>query len=502
MSMESFDLIVIGGGPGGHAVAEEAALQGARVCIIERNGWGGTCTHRGCVPTKALLVCSRHYVDLKKIKRFGISLGEAGFDYAVIRRHRAQMTRISALGVEKTLQAAGVTMRNGYGRILSSGKVQWTSATGESETLAASHLVIAWGSEPSLPPFLLPKQDIDGRESPASRRGTSSRSEALISESGALSSVAAASANDGRRSPDDVPGRIPGRVLTSDAFLQLAALPQSVVIIGGSVIGVEFATFLAEVGTKVEIVEILPSILPYEEEEAAEFLARELQKMGIKIHTALSVGSLEEKGGGVIVGGDRDGNRLELEAEYALVCTGRRPRIDEESLREMDIRYDRRGIAVNEHQETNIAGIYAIGDVTGGIMLAHRAQQQGRALASRLFGDGTVVYREEMVPSVTYTHPPIARIGLTERQARENGWNVEIRRTDYGVNIMARTELAGPGFAKFIFHAGRLVGATIAGEGAPDLIAALTLAMTVGADLKTLRGWILPHPTLSEVLRL
>jgi len=130
------------------------------------------------------------------------------------------------------------------------------------------------------------------------------------------------------------------------------------------------------------------------------------------------------------------------------------------------------------------------------------AGQQGRALASRLFGDGAVVCREDAVPAVTYTHPPIARIGLTEGQAREKGWDVEIVRNDYGANIMARAELAGQGFAKFIFQANQLVGATIAGAGAPDLIAALTLAVTAGVDRRTLQSWILPHPTLSEILRL
>jgi dihydrolipoamide dehydrogenase len=166
----------------------------------------------------------------------------------------------------------------------------------------------------------------------------------------------------------------------------------------------------------------------------------------------------------------------------------------------MGIRYDRRGIAVNDRQETSVPGIYALGDVTGGIMLAHRAMQQGLSLASRLFGDGSIVYREDFVPSVTYSHPPIARVGLTELQARERGWSVDILRTDFGANIMARTELAPQGFAKLIFHKGILAGATVVGAGAPDLIASLSLALAAGAGLKTLQSWVIPHPTLSESL--
>jgi len=500
MSEEIFDLIVIGGGPGGHAAAEEAARQGARVCIIERDSWGGTCTHRGCIPTKALLTCSRHYAEMKKLKRLGISPGAAAFDYAAIRRHREQMVRIAALGVEKSLQEAGVEMRTGSGLILAPGQVRWTNAAGEGEILAAPHIVIAWGAEPSLPPFL-----VSDRQAVSPQASVQDESAVPAKENAAhpagLSSPAGGFTTDQQPSPAGSPIRLPERLLTSDAFLQLAVLPQSVVIIGGSVIGVEFATFLAELGSRVEIVEILPKILPYEEEEAAALLAKELQRLGIKIRTATQVTSLEEKGEGILVKGTQDGKDIEIAVEYALVCTGRRPRLDEASLQELGIRYDRRGIVVDERQETNIAGIYAVGDVTGGIMLAHRAQQQGRALANRLFGDGTVVYREELVPSVTYSHPPVARVGLTERQARENSWQVEIHRTDYGANIMARTELAGQGFAKFIFLNQRLVGATIVGEGAPDLIASLALGLTAGAELKTLRDWIIPHPTLSEILR-
>ncbi|MFA5180795.1 MAG: FAD-dependent oxidoreductase [Syntrophales bacterium] len=479
MSEEIFDLIVIGGGPGGHAAAEEAARNGARVCIVEQAQWGGTCTHRGCVPTKALLVCSRHFAALKKLNRLGITAGATGYDFNVIRRHRDQMVRIAALGVEKSLKDAGVEMKIGTGKIVSPGEVAWTDPDGQSVTLTARHIVIAWGSEPSLPPF-----PMTPHLSPCT-------------QSAAPSVPAAAVSNP---PPAPAPRQAPARILTSDTFLQLTTLPKSMVIIGGGVIGVEFATFLAELGIPVQIVEILPVIIPYEEEEAATLLLKELNRIGVKVLTATRVEDVREGPEEVCITALKDGQAMELKAEYALFCMGRRPRLDEEALTKLGIRHDRRGVAVNEKQETNIAGIYAVGDVTGGIMLAHLAMQQGRALASRLFGDGSIVCREDIVPSVTYSHPPVARVGLTERQAREKGWSVEIVRTDYGANIMARTELAGLGFAKFIFHNTNLVGATIVGAGAPDLIASLSLALTTGASLKTMQSWIIPHPTLSECL--
>jgi len=495
MSNLSFDMIVIGGGPGGHTAAEEAARYGARVCIVEKAQWGGTCTHRGCIPTKALLTCSRHFAELKKLNRLGITAGETGYDFTAIRRHRDQMVRIAALGVEKSLKDAGVEMKVGEGKIVSPGEVAWTNPAGQSEAMTARHIVVAWGSEPALPPF------------PITRHLSSSpQSSALLIQAAIAASPSSSpstqSSTLGTPPATPAPPHSSSRILTSDTFLQLTTLPQSVVIIGGGVIGVEFATFLAELGVPVQIVEIFPTIIPYEEEEAATVLLKELNRIGVKVLTATKIEDIREGPEGVCISAGKDGQAMELNAEYALLCTGRRPRLDEESLINLGIRYDRRGVAVDESQETNIAGIYAVGDVTGGIMLAHRAMQQGRALASRLFGDGSVTFQEDTVPSVTYSHPPIARVGLTEKQAREKGWPVEIVRTDYGANIMARTELAGQGFAKFIFHKSNLVGATIVGAGAPDLIASLSLAMTTGADLKTLKSWIIPHPTLTEVLKL
>jgi dihydrolipoamide dehydrogenase len=480
MAEKIFNLLVIGGGPGGHAAAEEAAQHGARVGIVEKAQWGGTCTHRGCVPTKALLVCSGHFAALKKLNRLGITTGQAGYDFHAIRRHRDQMVRIAALGVEKSLKDAGVEMMAGSGKITSPGTVAWSDAAGKSEVLAARQIVIAWGSEPVLPPFPM-------------------TSHLSASPQAAVPSLPDAAVITPPPAP--APQHHPGRILTSDTFLQLTNLPQSMVIIGGSVIGVEFATFLAELGVPVQIVEVLPAILPYEEEEASTLLGKELNRIGVKILTSTKVEAIHEGPEAVsIVAAAQDGQTMELTAEYALICTGRRPRLDEEALTSMGIRYDRRGIAVNASQETNVAGIYAVGDVTGGVMLAHRAAQQGRALASRLYGDGSVTYREEIVPAVTYSHPPIARIGLTEAQARAQGWSVETVRNDYGANIMARTELAPQGFAKFIFHKDNLVGATVVGAGAPDLIASLGLALAAGADIKTLQSWIIPHPTLSESL--
>jgi dihydrolipoamide dehydrogenase len=193
---------------------------------------------------------------------------------------------------------------------------------------------------------------------------------------------------------------------------------------------------------------------------------------------------------------------LEFSAGLALISTGRKPSLRLEELEALGVRHDRQGIIVDSLQQTNIPGIHAIGDVTGGAMLAHRAMQQGKALAGRLLGNPQFDYREETVPAVVYSHPQISRVGLTEAEAREKGLAVEIHRTDFAANITARATHLGQGFVKLIFHGERLRGATIAGDQAGELIAPLSLAIASGLGRKELRDWIIPHPTLSEILGL
>jgi dihydrolipoamide dehydrogenase len=477
--LETFDILVIGAGPGGHAAAVRAARLGAQVVIIEKNGWGGTCTHRGCIPTKALLACSRRYAELKKLGRMGVRVADPSFDYAAMKRHQEQIVKISAMGVQKSLKESGVEMKSGEGRILSPSEVEWTAPDGRRERLSARNLVIAGGSEPALPPGVHPSE----------------------------------------------------RILTSDGLLSLRTLPESLLIVGGSVIGVEFATLFAELGVRVTLIEMVGQILPGEEGEAAALLTQELKKLGVAVHTGMRMETIRETGSGVqllavpdapgaetrqaqdppgahLLGkGDEDphgirpAGPLGLSADYALICTGRKPRFSAEDLNAMGIHHDRRGIVVDERQMTNVPGIYAVGDVTGGMMLAHRAMQQGKGLAARLCS-GREIRCRDTVLSVVYTHPQIARVGLTEEEALRKGIAVEVHRADFAANITARTALLGPGFVKLLFDRDRLVGATIAGDQAGKLIASLSLAMAAGLDRRQLEEWIIPHPTLSEVLGL
>jgi dihydrolipoamide dehydrogenase len=444
---EQYDLIVIGGGPGGVAAAETAAVKGKRVLIIEKDGWGGTCTHRGCIPTKALLTCSKHYADLKKLKRVGINIPSAAFDFPAMKKHQQQIVKVAALGAQKILSDAQVVTKSGTGEILSPREVRYTDAAGESEIVLAQNIIIAWGSVP---------QVLSGINTSA-------------------------------------------RIMTSDDILNMDSLPESIIIVGGSFIGVEYATLCAELGVKVTLVELLERILPQEDEEAADVLKQALMRLGVVVHTATKLVSLHEAAGGVMLQAQKDSGLLEIQAGCALLCTGRKPLLHTGQLDKLGVEYTSAGIRVDRQMMTNVDGIYAVGDVTGGMMLAHRAAGQARIAAGHICKESIYSYNEDNIPSVVYSHPQIARVGYTRKRAESEGLAIEVVKSDYSANIMARAELLGQGFVKAVFHNDKIIGATIAGEDAAELIAPLALAVSTELTRKQLRAWVIPHPTLSEI---
>ncbi|HLZ19795.1 MAG TPA: FAD-dependent oxidoreductase, partial [Smithellaceae bacterium] len=246
---EQYDLVVIGGGPGGLTASETAAGLKKKVLIIEKDGWGGTCTHRGCIPTKAFLTCSRFYTDLKKLKRLGVNVTGAAFDFAVMKKHREQTVKIAALGAQKVLADAGVETRQGTAEIMSPREVRLTDAAGQEQLIATDNILIAWGSVPQILPGMTPSQ----------------------------------------------------KIMTSDDILNIPALPASMIIAGGSFIGVEYATVFAELGVKIILVELLDRILPMEDDEAAGLLGQELARLGIALHTSTRLLSLKESASGVVM---------------------------------------------------------------------------------------------------------------------------------------------------------------------------------------------------------
>ena len=444
---EQYDLVIIGGGPGGITAAEIAAINKKRVLVIEKNGWGGTCTHRGCIPTKALLTCSKFYADLKKLKRVGVNISAAAVDFSVMKKHQQQIVKVAALGAQKVLSDAKVETKSGIGEILSPKEVSFTDSSGESEIISARNILIAWGSVPQVLPGINASKNI----------------------------------------------------LTSDDILNVNLLPESIIIVGGSFIGVEYATVFAELGVKVVLVELLDRILPLEDEEAADLLNQELTRLGIAIHTSTKLMSLKDTDSGIVLLAQKNGEQLEMRASCALLCTGRKPLLHTEQLDKLGIHYERTGIKIDQNMMTNVPGIYAIGDVTGGMMLAHRASQQAKVAAGHICGVSNYSYDERFIPSVVYSHPQIARVGYTQKAAEAEGLSVDIIKSQYAANIIARAELMSQGFVKAFFHADKLIGATIVGEHAAELISSLALAVSQELTKKQLRSWIIPHPSLSEI---
>jgi len=355
--------------------------------------------------------------------------------------------KVSALGAQKVLTEGKVETKLGTGEITSPKEVRFTDASGKSEKCYTQNIIIAWGSVPQILPGI------------------------NLSE----------------------------RIFTSDGLLNLSSLPSSIIIVGGSVIGVELATFFAELGVKVTIVEILDRIIPLEDQECAEMLSQELIRMGVAVNTSTKLESLKDTGSGIIMLARKDGKPLEMSADCALLCTGRKPLLNTEELDKLGIEYTKAGIKIDKNMMTNLAGIYAVGDVTGGMMLAHRAIQQAKFAAGYIFGDNDFSYNENFIPSAVYSHPQIARVGFTQKRAEDEGLSVEVVKSNYSANIIARAELLGQGFVKAIFHQDKLIGATIAGEDAAELIAPLILAVSNGLTKKQMRSWVLPHPTLSEI---
>ena len=444
---EKYDLVVIGGGPGGLAAAEIAAAKKKRALIIEKDGWGGTCTHKGCIPTKALLTCSKFYTDLKKLKRVGVNILSATVDFAAMKKHQQQIVKVAALGAQKVLTDAQVETKLGTGEIVSPQEVRYTDQSGQSQSIATDNIVIAWGSQPQI---LTGIQTSD-------------------------------------------------RILTSDDILNMTTLPADMIIVGGSFIGVEYATLFAELGVKVILVELLERILIYEDEEAAQFLHQELVRLGIVIHTSTKLLSLKDTDNGVVMHAQKNGKQLEMLASCALLCTGRKPLLHTEQLDKLGINYTKTGIKVDQNMMTSVPGIYAVGDVTGGMMLAHRAAQQAKVAAGHICGENDYSYNEKFIPSVVYSHPQIARVGYTQKLAQAEGLSIEIVRSQYAANIIARAELLGQGFVKAVFHQDKIIGATIVGDHAAELISSLALAVSNELTRKQLRAWVIPHPTLSEI---
>ena len=446
--MNQYDLIVIGAGPGGYEAALHAAKLGLKTALVERRDVGGTCLNRGCIPTKTLLHSAEVYHEAKEAETFGIRAENVSFDLpAIFARKQAVVEKLRG-GVEGLLKSAKVELLRGTGTVLGSGRVKVSNAEGETE-YACANILCATGSVPARPP-------------------------------------------------------IPGLELamSSDELLDGAeTLYKSLVIIGGGVIGVELATFYADLGCPVTIVEGLDRLLPNMDKELGQNLAMLLKKRGVVIQTGAMVKGVEKSENGLTVRYEQKGKEAAAEAEAVLCAIGRAPYSKDLFAEGLEVAYDRRRVRVDEHFRTSIPGVYAIGDVSSPVQLAHVATAQGIACVDRIAGR-TPGQDLSLVPGCVYTRPEIATVGLTEAEAKERGIPVKTAKGLMSANGRTVILEGERGFMKLVADAesGKLLGAALMCERATDMISQLSAAMANGLTVRQMLGFIRPHPTFEEAL--
>src|SRR3989454_451121 len=437
----SYDVEIVGGGPGGYVVAIRAAQLGAKTAIIEKDRLGGTCLVRGCIPTKALLQSSELYTLAKGGAPFGLVAENIGFDWAAAQKRKTAVVNQLVKGVEGLLKAGGVTMVSGAARLAGNGAIEVAG-----DRLQAKDIVIATGSAVSRIPLKGAELTID-----------------------------------------------------SDAILELKEIPRRLAVIGGGVVGMEFAAMFAALGSKVTVLEMLPQVLPMVDADLVTVYAKHLAGLGGEIHTDSKVAEVAKAGGGLQVRFSTGGEGGASDADQVLLAVGRSPYTEGLGAEAAGVKLERGRVVVDDHLRTTAPGVWAIGDVIGGIMLAHVASYEGICAVENIAGhERTPDYHA--APNCVYTDPEIAHVGLGEKDAKERGLDIKIGRFPFAASGRALTLGQSEGFVKVIADAqsSRLLGVHIIGPRATDLIAEATLAIQNGLTLEQLDLTIHAHPTLPE----
>jgi dihydrolipoamide dehydrogenase len=452
MENETYDVLVIGAGPGGYVCAIRAAQLGLRTAIIDKQWLGGVCLNVGCIPSKSLLKNAEVADTLRRRgAEFGFSMENLKLDYgAAVRRSRQASDRLTR-GVAFLMKKNHIDVFMGEALIATPTTVEVRSPDADARTLAGKNIVVATGARPSM----IPGWTADGR-----------------------------------------------KILTYREAILQETLPVSVLIIGGGAIGVEFATIWHAYGVEVTLIEMMPTLMPREDEEVALELAKQLGRSGIRVKTGTKVEKLDSSGEGVRVTVRGSGGEETLEAAQILVATGFYPNASNLGLEALGIGMDRGFIQVDERMQTNVPGIWAIGDVTGKMMLAHVASAQGMVCAEAMAGKpaGRLDYR--CMPSATYSHPQVASFGLTERQAAEQGYRVKVAKFPFSANGKAIGMGEAQGFVKIVSEEkfGEILGAHMIGPDVTELLAGLTMARTAELTVSEIVRNVPAHPTLSETI--
>ncbi|MCT3664408.1 dihydrolipoyl dehydrogenase [Elizabethkingia anophelis] len=452
--MENYDVTVIGSGPGGYVAAIRSAQLGYRTLLVEKyNTLGGTCTNVGCIPTKALLDSTHHYSDaLKKFNQHGIILDTIGLDFGQMFRRKADVVQKNTEGLEFLMKKNNITRVTGTASFVDNSTIEIRNE-GTVQKVTSKNFIIATGSKPSA----LPGINIDKE-----------------------------------------------RIITSTEALSLKELPKSMVIIGGGVIGVEMASVFNRLGTEVNILEYADHLISAMDRELGKTLQKILKKDGMDIRLQQAVYKAENLGNRTkVYFRDKNGTENSLEADYILVAVGRRPYTENLGLENTGVKLDERGfIITDEKLQTSIPGIYAIGDVIGGAMLAHKAEEEGVFVAETIDGQKPHIHYER-IPSVVYTWPEVASVGATEEELKKNNIDYRSGKFPFSASARARASMDMEGFAKVLVDPkyGEILGVHIIGPRAADSIAQAVVALEYEVTAKDMFSISYAHPTYTEVLK-
>ncbi len=453
--MSNFDVIFIGGGPAGYVGAIRSAQLGLNVAVVEREGLGGTCVLWGCIPAKALLEAASIATKVKKAAEFGVNVGEVKYDYSVAMKRSRDVSTKNSKGVEFLFKKNKVTWIKGTGTLGANKSVKVLTADGKSETHTATKAVVIC---------------------------TGSRVKGLPQAGLELNKTT---------------------IISSDEALTIDKAPKAIAIVGAGAVGCEFADVFNAFGSKVTIIEVAPRILPLEDEDSSSEVQRSFKKRGMEIYTGAKLTSAKAGKDSVTLTLEAQGAKTEVIVDKVLVAAGRAPNVESIGLKEAGVAMTDRGfIKINEKMETSVKGVYAIGDVAGPPMLAHKGEREGMIVAEVIAGKHFHPLNYGNVPNATYCHPEVASIGITEAQAKEKKLNYKVGKFPFSANGRARTSGETEGFVKIIVDAkyGEILGAHIVGAHATEMIHELAVARENEFTIEEIELAIHAHPTLSEAI--
>ncbi len=451
MSDTTFDLIVIGGGPGGYVAAIRATQLGMKTAVVEREHLGGICLNWGCIPTKALLRSAEVFRNMKHAESYGLSASGVTADLAkIVARSRGVASQLQA-GVKHLLKKNKVTVFDGQAKLAGTGKVVVEAKDKTTQTLSAKNIILATGARPRVLPGLEP----DGKLVWTSR-------EAMIPET----------------------------------------LPKSLLVIGSGAIGIEFASFYNTLGVDVTVVEVLDRILPVEDEEISAIAHKSFEKQGMKIIAGAAVKKLEKSATNVKVTVEKGGKAQEIVVDRVIVAVGIVGNVENLGLENTKVKVDRTHVVINEWLETGEPGVYAIGDIAGPPWLAHKASHEAIICVEKIAGLHPHPLDTSLIPGCTYCHPQIASVGLSEKAAKDKGYKIKVGRFPFVANGKAIALGETEGMVKTVFDSetGELLGAHMIGAEVTELIQGYNVAKTLEGTDEDLMHTVFPHPTLSEMM--